>query len=351
MNDLITELKRAKIDGYLTMNIKNIYYFTEFMDISNAHLNLIVPVDSTPILLTPPLSYLAANEDAKECQIKNVGFKGKFFEQIIKELKELNMKKIVFDALTISVYLKLIKEMKGARFKYDPSIVAKLRRRKDDRELGYIRKAAVLTDKGVEAGMESIKPGVHEYEIAAEIEYAMRIRGSKGTAFETVVASGPRSAYPHGVCSDRIIQKGDFVILDLGAIYSGYCCDITRTKIVGNPSSKQLRMLNVVKKAHEEAFKTIRAGIKTRDVDAVARNVLAKEKLEKYFIHGLGHGIGLDIHEAPTLSSKSNETLEVGNVISNEPGIYIPGFGGVRIEDTVLVQKNCGENLTQATYY
>ncbi|UCH01822.1 MAG: aminopeptidase P family protein [Candidatus Bathyarchaeota archaeon] len=351
INKLKTVLEKGEIDGYLTMNVKNIYYFTEYMDISNAHLNLIIPVDNSPILLTPPLSYVAASEDAKECHIKNIGAQGKFFENIVKEIRELKMKKIVFDALTMSLYLKLVKEMKNTHFNYDPSIVAKLRRKKDNKELGYIRKAAALTDKGVEAGLEAVKPGIHEYEIAAEIEYAMRIRGSKGTAFETVVASGPRSAYPHGVCSDRIIRKGDLVILDLGAIYSGYCCDITRTKIVGNPSSKQLRMFNAVKKAHEEAFKTLRAGIKTRDVDAVARTVLAKEKLDKFFIHGLGHGIGLEIHEAPTLSSRSNETLEVRNVVSNEPGIYIQGFGGVRIEDTVLIHKNCGENLTKATYH
>ena len=351
INNLKNELKKANLDGYLTMNIKNIYYFTGFMDISGAILNLIIPIDDKPVLLTSPLSYFAASEKAKECSVKNIGFRGKILDKTINEIKELKMKDIAFDELQMSMYLKLVKESKDIIFSYNPDIVMRLRSRKDERELEYIKYAAKLTDEGAEAGMGAVKSGIHEYNVAAEIEYAMRRRGSEGTAFETVVASGPRSAYPHGVCSDRIIGDGDFVILDLGAVYSGYRCDITRTTIVGKPSPKQLRMLNIVMKAKEEAFRSIRAGIKTREVDAVARRVLSNERFNKFFIHGLGHGIGLDIHELPTISPRTRETLEKGNVISNEPGIYIRNIGGVRIEDTVLVHKNEGENLTKAKYY
>lgn len=351
INNLKNELKMANLDGYLTMNLKNIYYFTGFMDISGAILSLIIPIDDKPILLTSPLSYFAASEKAKDCSVKNIGFRGKILNKTINEIKELKMREIVFDELQMSMYLKFVKESKDITFNYNPDISTKLRSRKDERELEYIKCAAELTDEGAEAGIGTIKSGIHEYEVAAEIEYAMRRHGSEGTAFETVVASGPRSSYPHGVCSDRIIGDGDFVILDLGAVYSGYRCDITRTTIVGKPSSKQLRMLNLVMKAKEEAFRLIRPGIKTREVDAVARRVLSNEGFNKFFIHGLGHGIGLDIHELPTLSPRSRETLEEGNVISNEPGIYIKNIGGVRIEDTVLVHKNGGENLTKAQYY
>ena len=261
------------------------------------------------------------------------------------------MKKIGFDDLSISTYLELVKRLGSIEFIHSPDIILTLRKKKDEKEIEYIRKAAMLTDKGAEAGIESIKTGVYEYEIAAEIEYAMRVHGSEGVAFETVVASGPRSAFPHGLSSDRIIQDGDFVTIDLGAVYLGYRCDITRTIIVGKPSPNQLRMINLVLKAQREAFKFIRAEKKTRDVDAVARRILAEDGFDKFFIHGLGHGIGLDIHEPPTLSPKSQEILEEGNVVSNEPGIYIQGLGGVRIEDTVLVHKDKGENLTKAGYY
>jgi len=179
----------------------------------------------------------------------------------------------------------------------------------------------------------------------------MRAEGSEGTSFETVVASGPRSAYPHGICSDRVINEGDLIIIDVGAIYAGYCSDITRTVVAGKPTHKQTRLLNLIYRAQEEAFKNIRSGIKTKDVDASARKLLKDGNYGKYFVHGLGHGIGLDIHEPPTLSTISEDILEKGNVVTNEPGVYIEGFGGLRIEDMVLVRKNRGEILTVAPYY
>ncbi|MCK5402862.1 M24 family metallopeptidase, partial [Candidatus Bathyarchaeota archaeon] len=167
----------------------------------------------------------------------------------------------------------------------------------------------------------------------------------------TIVASGPRSAYPHGVCTNRVINKGDFVILDLGAISSGYRSDITRTVVVGTPTQKQNKMLELVSRAHRKALECIHENIIAHEVDANAREILKSGGYGKEFIHGLGHGVGLDIHEPPTLSSRSEDILKEGNVVTVEPGIYILGFGGIRIEDTVLVHKNCGEQLTQAEYY
>ena len=186
--------------------------------------------------------------------------------------------------------------------------------------------------------------------MAAEIEYAMRSRGSEGTAFETVVASGPRSAYPHGCSTDRVIKSGDSVVLDLGAVYSGYRCDITRTLIVGEPSSRQAAVLKLLMEAEEEAFRAIREGVRARDVDMSARRIIEDGGFGEYFIHGLGHGVGLDIHEPPRLSSESEDVLEGGNVITDEPGVYMQGFGA-RIEDTVLVHEKTGERLTKAGYF
>jgi len=345
-------MEKKGFGGYFTMSVKNIYYLTGFKDISGAALSLIIPLDGTPVLLTQPLSYVAASEKAEGCVVKDVGFKGSFLGETVRELRRLKAERLGFDDLTIAMYLSLGEKLGGSmKLIHSPETVMRLRRRKDEREIQYIMRAAMLTDEGAEAGIEAVKAGIHEYEIAAEIEYAMRIHGSEGVAFETVVASGPRSALPHGLSSDRIVREGDFVTMDLGAVYSGYCCDITRTVTAGKPSSKQLQMLDTVLKAQREAFKSIRAGEKTRSVDDAARRVLEEEGFGGSFIHGLGHGVGLDIHEAPTLSPKSREVLEEGNVVSNEPGIYIQGFGGVRIEDTVWVHRDKGENLTKAAYH
>jgi Xaa-Pro aminopeptidase len=320
------------------------------MDISESTLALITPVEGNPVLLVQPLSYTAAKEKAKDCVVKDIGPRGKILSRVANEMRKVHVKNVEIDSLTIFAYLKLAEEMKEARFRQDQDILMSLRRKKDDEEIEFIREAAKLADLGVEAGMKTAKPGIHEYEVAAEIEYAMRSRGSEGVAFETVVASGPRSAFPHGICSDRILCEGDFVVLDLGAVYRGYRSDITRTAVVGQPSPKQTKILDVVLRAQEEALKSIHAKIKAKDADGVARKIITDEGFGGFFIHGLGHGVGLDIHEAPTLSPRSRDILAEEDVVTDEPGIYIPGFGGVRIEDMVLVHKSAGEKLTKAAY-
>jgi Xaa-Pro dipeptidase len=178
----------------------------------------------------------------------------------------------------------------------------------------------------------------------------MRKRGSYGTAFETIVASGPCSAFPHGGCSNREIREGDLVIVDLGATYKFYRSDMTRTLAAGKPSEKQKKLYQIVKTAQEKAFEIMKPNVKAKDVDAVARKIIEDAGYGEYFVHGIGHGVGLEVHEPPTLSPDSTETLAVGNVVTDEPGIYLVGYGGVRIEDTVLVQKNEAEKLTIGPY-
>jgi Xaa-Pro aminopeptidase len=178
----------------------------------------------------------------------------------------------------------------------------------------------------------------------------MRKLGSEGVAFNTQVASGTRSAFPHGGCTNRKIRKGEFVVIDLGAKYNNYCADLTRTFIIEKPSPKQKRIYEVVLEAQRKALETIRAEVKASDVDAAARKVIEDAGFGKYFVHGLGHGVGLDVHEAPSLNPEGKETLKVGNVVTDEPGIYIAGYGGVRIEDTILVHKDKAERLTKADY-
>jgi Xaa-Pro aminopeptidase len=350
----ITTLKKSleehRLDAYLVTNLKNIYYFTGFLDIAGATLSLLVPLDGAATLFAPPLSYEAAREKARNCIVEEVSKGVRPFNRICKELTDRQIDVVGFDDLPISRYLQLTKDVASTSFSHIPSLVGNLRRVKDEQEINLMKKAAELTDVGALAGMEYVQAGVREYEVAAEIEYAMRRHGSEGAAFETVVASGPRSSHPHGVSTDRTITWGDAVVLDLGAVYRGYRSDITRTVIVGKPSSKQADVLNLLMKAKEAAFHAIREGVKAKTVDKRARTIIAEKGFDRYFIHGLGHGVGLDIHESPTLSPESEDILVAGNVVTDEPGIYLPGFGA-RIEDTVLVHKKGGEKMTKTRYF
>jgi Xaa-Pro dipeptidase len=350
----ITTLKKSleeqQLDAYLITNLKNIYYFTGFLDIEGATLSLLVPLDGAATLFTPPLSYEAAREKAGNCLVEEVPKGVKPFNRISKELIDRQISVVGFDDLSIAWYIQLTKDVASTSLSHVPRLVEKLRRVKDEQEIDFMKKAAELTDVGALAGMECVRAGVREYAVAAEIEYAMRRRGSEGAAFETVVASGPRSAHPHGVSTDRVITRGDAVVLDLGAVYHGYRCDITRTVIVGKPSSNQADVLSLLMEAQEDAFNAIREGVEATAVDRRARTIIAEKGFDRYFIHGLGHGVGLDIHEPPTLSPESEDVLEAGNVVTDEPGLYLPGFGA-RIEDTVLVHERCGEKLTKTPYF
>lgn len=344
------ELNKSNLSGYIITHVNNIYYFTGFLDITDAKLCLIVPLNGEPILFTNPLSYSAASEKARGCVVKLVKSSEKILEEVVDGVRRLKLTRLGFDDMGVSFYLKLVKKLRNVDFQQRTELVWNLRKVKSDEEIRWMKKAAEFTDAGMKAGLEAVRAGVHEYEVAAEAEYEMRAHGSEGTAFETIVASGPRSAYPHGICSDRIIQKGDLVILDMGGIYKGYKSDLTRTVVAGEPTSKQEEIFNLVLDAQNEAFQQIKAGIKASGLDDLAHKAIRDKGYGDKFLHDLGHGVGLNIHEPPTLSKSSKELLEEGNVVTVEPGVYIQGFGGVRIEDTVLVLKGAGEKLTKTPY-
>ena len=338
--------EKKRLDGYIVAHETNILYFTNAIGAAR----LLIPAKGENVLYVYGVNYEAAKAEAKDCRVELVKRGEDADKKAAEQAKKLKLKNVGFDALDASLYLKLKKAMKGAKLKALSQLVWDLRKVKDETELGYMRKAAELTDKGAEAALEAIKPGAREYEAAAEIEYAMRKLGSEGLAFDTIVASGPRSAYPHGGCTEQKIKKGTFIVLDVGARYRYYRADLTRTFLVGKPTPKQEKIYEVVEQAQEAAFQSIRAGVRGRDIDAVARKLIKKEGYGKYFVHGLGHGVGLDVHEPPTLNPDGKERLKVGNIVTDEPGIYIVGFGGVRIEDSVLVHRNKGERLTRAAY-
>ncbi|KPL04919.1 MAG: hypothetical protein AMJ73_03260 [candidate division Zixibacteria bacterium SM1_73] len=220
--------------------------------------------------------------------------------------------------------------------------------KKDQIEIDKIRKAVKITDQVFFEILDFIKPKVKEQDIAAEIEYRFKRYGSTTPLYETIVASGKRSALPHGRASGKKIEKGDLVTLDMGAVYEGYTADLTRTVVVGKANKRQKNLYNIVLKAQREALGRIKPKMRACDLDKVARGVIKRAGYGKYFGHGLGHGIGLVIHDNPAINTRNEQLLQPGMIITIEPGIYIPNWGGIRIEDDVLVTKKGCEILTKA---
>ncbi|MBQ2890973.1 MAG: aminopeptidase P family protein [Clostridia bacterium] len=206
-------------------------------------------------------------------------------------------------------------------------------------EIEKIKKAEEIGDNAFSHILKFIKEGITENDIATELEYFMKKAGAEKTSFDTISISGKKTSMPHGVPSDKKIEKGDFITLDFGCIYEGYCSDMTRTVVLGKASEKQKEIYNIVLSAQLKGLTMIKNGVKCADADRGAREIIEKAGYGEYFGHSLGHGVGLLIHEAPTLSPNSLDILEENMVVSCEPGIYIPDFGGVRIEDLVVVNN------------
>jgi len=234
----------------------------------------------------------------------------------------------------------------GVAWKDAPSVVERARMIKDDEEIARIRAAVKLGAKLFDRALEVIRPGVKEAEVAAEMEYAARRAGAAEMSFPTIIASGARSALPHGRASDQPIAPGGFVVCDFGVILAGYCSDQTRTVWVGTSSDDARQAYEAVREAQQAAIDAVRPGATTGEVDEAARKVLRKAGLGRYFTHSTGHGVGLEIHEAPRVATGQTETLKPGMVITIEPGVYFPGKWGVRIEDMVVVTASGCDVLT-----
>ena len=227
-----------------------------------------------------------------------------------------------------------------------PPLIERARMLKDRRELESMRAAARLAARLFGVALTTIHPGIKEVDVAAEMEYAARKAGAEGMSFETIIASGKRSALPHGRASSALIPAHGFVVCDFGVILAGYCSDMTRTVHVGTPSAKARHIYSAVREAQQAAVEAVRPGVMIERVHAAARKLLNKRKLAQYFKHSTGHGVGLEIHEAPRIAAGQRELLETGMVITIEPGVYVPGFGGVRIEDMVAVTSEDCEIFT-----
>ncbi len=220
---------------------------------------------------------------------------------------------------------------------------------KDAEEVELMRRAQAVTDAAFEHMFGVIRPGLTEKQLKVELERFMLENGADGLAFGTIVASGPNTANPHAIPSDRVVEKGDFVLMDYGAAYRDYCSDMTRTVVVGEPTDEQRKIYDLVRRTHEECVEAIHAGVDGRDIHELSVKIISDAGYGAYYGHGLGHGVGIDIHELPVFGRKSN-TVSEGAVITVEPGVYLPGVGGVRLEDYGLVTADGFEPFTKSSH-
>lgn len=267
-----------------------------------------------------------------------------------KLLTEYFCGRVGFEAEVLSVadLEAMRKDIPGVEFVATHNVFDNLRRIKTPEEIEAIRKAAALTDAGFEHILPYLKPGVREMDVALELEFFLRRQGSEGAAFGITVASGERGAMPHGGASEKVIAAGELVTLDFGCVIGGYRSDMTRTVGVGKVSEELGRMYTAVLEAQVAALDAVAPGQGGKELDRIARDALTARGYGEYFTHSLGHGVGLFIHEGPSLGQTSEDVLEVGNVVTVEPGAYIPGLGGVRIEDLVLVTEAGHEVLSKS---
>lgn len=270
-------------------------------------------------------------------------------EFLADQARQLGVSRLGFEGshVTYSTYAGWQKKMPGIELYALENFVSPLRMVKSAEEVAKIRAACGITDACFEHVLRMIQPGVSEWDIALDMEFFIRRQGA-GIAFEMIIASGERSARPHGRASQRVLQLGEFLTMDFGATYEGYHSDITRTVVVGPASDRHREVYAQVLKCQLAALDAMKPGVKARDVDAIARTVLDEKGLAQYFGHGLGHGLGRLVHDAGRLNTSTTDVLEPGQVWTVEPGVYIEGWGGVRIEDDVVVTEDGIEILTKA---
>jgi len=340
------KLERLRLKYFVVTSLRNIFYLTGFR--GSAGIAVVGGGETT--LWVDPRYTLQAKQDAPGIEVIEV--KSGLLKAVARRLRKAKARRAGFegDHLTCSQLRALEHEGHG-KFRLQPAsgLVERLRVIKDAAEIDAIRQAARVTVAAFEESLPLVKPGARECDLAAEIEYRMRRHGAEGAAFETIVASGLRAAYPHARASDKALAHGELVIFDLGAILSGYAADMTRTVFLGKPSHRLANLYQAVLAAQRRAVGALRPGTRCCDVDAAARRSLKRRGLEKYFTHSTGHGVGLDIHEKPRLARTEKTRLKADSVVTAEPGVYLEGLGGIRLEDTVLVGEHRPEVLTPAS--
>ena len=321
-------LTERVVDAALITKEENVHYFSGFRG------------DSTALLVTPERLILVTDSRYTE----QAAAEAPDYE-IVEQRDGLYRKvaELATDAGVVSL------GFEGNALVYDTALnLDPLRQVKDADEIALIRRACRIADEGFSHILSYIQPGMTELEVAAELEHFMLRAGSERPAFQTIIASGVRGSLPHGTASDKVIARGELVTMDFGAVCGGYHSDITRTISVGRADARQRELYDAVLTAQKRALAALRPGVTGVEVDRIARESLAEKELNQYFGHGLGHSLGLEIHEEPRLSKAGTTVLQENMLITDEPGVYIPSWGGIRIEDTVLITADGAELLTHA---
>lgn len=346
MEKRISKLKTALmrtlgLEGILISDPVDIYYLSGLH--SSNCLLLLLP--QARLLFTDSRYTLKAKKVAKDFVVCEQN--SDLFQGVHNALKKYSVRRLAIQDghLTLQEYLRL-SDGKECSFVPAGDILREVRSAKEPEELVKIRQAQQLTDYAFQELLPFIKEGVTEKALALELEFILKRNGAEALSFDTIMASGENGAMPHAVPSERKICFGDLITMDFGCVYQGYCSDMTRTVAFGQPSEELVRVYDTVLQAHCRAKEMLCSGIDTRTIDAAARDYIAKCGYGEYFGHGLGHGVGLEIHELPVLSYRCNSVLQQGQVVTIEPGIYLPGVGGVRVENMCFITETGYEDIT-----
>ena len=335
-------LRRMNLDAVLFWSLENIRFLSGFTGSDGA----LIYGRGERVFLSD-----SRYEEQARIEVKNAAFRKyrKKVEGIAESLRSLRVKRVGFEAGALSVesYHRLRYLLPRVSLIPLSDPIAVLRARKEPEEIDKIRAAIRIASESFLDILPRIQPGVREKTLGDLLEIRMRRRGGEASSFPAIVASGPRGALPHGKPSEKRLEKKEFVVIDFGAVHQGYHSDETKTLILGRPDPTQKRIYDLVRKAQERAIRAVRPGVSARRIDAAAREVISRAGYGKFFGHGTGHGIGLAVHEPPTLSPRGSGVVKEGMVFSIEPGIYLPGWGGVRLEDLVLVTSRGCEVLSQ----
>lgn len=344
LEQITEELKSQQADAAWITTPLNIFYFTGYL--SDPHerlLALLIKENGDQVLFCPQLEVE---------EVKASPFDGEIIGYLDTENAldkyPFTFNKMLVEAahLTVQRQRELIEAYDVKAFGDIDQTIKSLRNVKSDSEIAKIRKACELADKCIEIGASFLKEGVTERQVVNHIEYEIKAYGVNEMSFDTMVLFGDHAASPHGIPGDRQLQNNEFVLFDLGVIYDNYCSDMTRTIRFGQPSSDAQNIYDIVLKAEQEAIAAIKPGVQIKDIDAIARGIITDAGYGDYFPHRLGHGLGLEEHEYQDVSSTNTNEFVPGMVVTVEPGIYVPGVAGVRIEDDILVTENGNESLT-----
>jgi len=338
-------LKEKKLEALLVTGLANVRYLCGYSGSSGW---LWVGSKDTVFLTDFRYQQQAKHEVRADCLVI---IKKSLLEDLVALPQARRVKQLGYESghLLCSQYQFLKKRLAGVKLASTDGLVESIRRIKDAQELAKIARAAAMADRAFAAILKYIKPGRSERQVANQLDYYLKYFGAEKPSFDSIVASGPNGALPHARPGERRLRKGDFVVLDFGAKYQGYCSDMTRTVLLGRPTTKHLEIYHLVQQAQLCGLQAVRPGQQGREADLAARKVIEEAGYGKYFGHGLGHGVGLEVHEGPRLSRLSQDILAPGQVVTVEPGVYLPGWGGVRIEDLVTVTEKGAKILSNSS--